>query len=263
MKLRLRTKVRIKKSRVKMAVAAAFLALTVLAGGTCVYANTDEAYAETQEGGDAQTAETAEETAAETEAAPAETSADAGSDSENADAGGGARVIAEEEADGTESPFTTAGNGDLGDEVLSSGEKDFYTIHTKNNNTYYLVIDHSGSTDNVYMLSMIDENDLAEFLSEAEETEESASAVVLPEEEETVTPVISEEESEEAAEEEAEEKEEESQSPMALIVLAVLGIAAAGYYFKVYRPRHTQEEVISENMEDGLATENEDEESEE
>ena len=44
-----------------------------------------------------------------------------------------------------EQAFSTPGNGDLGD-AITSGKKDFYTIHTKNNNTFYLVIDHAGET---------------------------------------------------------------------------------------------------------------------
>jgi hypothetical protein len=42
--------------------------------------------------------------------------------------------------------------------------RSFYTITTANNNTYFLVIDRSSNTENVYMLSMIDEIDLKEFL---------------------------------------------------------------------------------------------------
>ena len=68
----------------------------------------------------------------------------------------------EENARG-EQGFTTPGNGTLGDQVKNSGSKDFFTVRTKNNNTFYLVIDHANSSENVYMLSLIDEDDLAEF----------------------------------------------------------------------------------------------------
>ena len=57
-------------------------------------------------------------------------------------------------AEGT--PFSTSGNGQL--------------------------IDRSGTSENVYMMSLVDEQDLAEFLDENEETEKKEeSAVVLPE----------------------------------------------------------------------------------
>ena len=65
--------------------------------------------------------------------------------------------------------FSVDGNGEVLDNVMDEKSgKEFYTIVTANNNTYYLIIDHASSTKNVYMLSMIDENDLKEFLSEEE-----------------------------------------------------------------------------------------------
>ena len=66
-------------------------------------------------------------------------------------------------AEGT--PFSTSGNGQL-----------------VNGNTFYMVIDRSGTSENVYMMSLVDENDLAEFLGENEEIEKKEEpAVVLPE----------------------------------------------------------------------------------
>lgn len=45
-----------------------------------------------------------------------------------------------------------------------------------------MVIDRAGSSENVYMMSLVDENDLAEFLDETKETEKKEEpAVVLPE----------------------------------------------------------------------------------
>ena len=93
----------------------------------------------------------------------------------------------------TEPGFTTPGNGDLGDEIKSSNGKDFYTIHTKNNNTFYLVIDHTNSTENVYMLSLIDENDLAEFLGKTQDREEkTAVPVIIPETKPQTDPAVEE-----------------------------------------------------------------------
>lgn len=157
----------------------------------------------------------------------------------------------------TEQAFSTPGNGDLGDEI-TSGMKDFYTIHTKNNNTFYLVVDHAGNTDNVYMLSLIDENDLSEFLEETlQETEPETQqpVVVVPE----TTP---EPETEQAAVPEPEQKQEKNSSMVTLIILAVIGVGAAAYYFKVYKPKKEADEYESEGMEtdDGLDTENEDQE---
>lgn len=157
-----------------------------------------------------------------------------------------------------EAAFSTPGNGKLED-AITSGNKDFYTIHTKNNNTFYLVIDHSGSTDNVYMLSMIDENDLSEFMEDAAEVPEESQVVVVPEETQEV-----EVEPETEPEPEQEAEPEGNASLMTLLVLAAIGVGGALYYFKVYKPKKETDEYESEGMEteDGLDTENEDEETE-
>ena len=152
--------------------------------------------------------------------------------------------------------FTTPGNGALGDQIKNSNGKDFYTIHTKNNNTFYLVIDHANSSENVYMLSLIDEDDLAEFLGEdtTKKTEVTTPPVILPE---------TEKNPEESPQ--AKEPEPAPRSPLTmiynnlgLIAIFVVG-AGALYYFKIYKPKHEQnEEEYSEGLEvedDGLPME--------
>ena len=68
------------------------------------------------------------------------------------------------------------------DDKENDSSKQFLTVQTKNGNTFYMVIDRSGTSENVYMMSLVDEQDLAEFLDENEETEKKEeSAVVLPE----------------------------------------------------------------------------------
>jgi len=151
-----------------------------------------------------------------------------------------------------ENAFTTPGNATLGDMIKSSGSKDFYTIRTDNDNTFYLVIDHSGNMDNVYMLSAIDENDLKDFL---EEDAEDSGSIVLPE---TVQPEQSESEADTA------EKEPEKNSLPGIISLVLLiagGIVGAVMFRKYRREAEEPEDDYSENMEDdGLPTVNEDEE---
>ena len=62
-----------------------------------------------------------------------------------------------------ETPFSTPGNGQLVDDKGNDSSKQFLTVQTKNGNTFYMVIDRAGSSENVYMMSLVDENDLAEF----------------------------------------------------------------------------------------------------
>ena len=148
-----------------------------------------------------------------------------------------------------EKPFSEPGNGEVLDEIRSSSDKDFYAIQTQNHNTFYLVVDHASSSDNVYMLSTIDENDLEEFLKEKKEPE--------PE------PVIVEEpvaEPEEPAEPEP-QKKGGGLGWLLFLVLAAAGAIGGYYYFRFYRPSLEEDDVESENMEYSdtrFPTENED-----
>lgn len=152
--------------------------------------------------------------------------------------------------------FSVPGNGEVLDNITDDSSKEFYTITTANNNAYYLVIDHSTTSNNVYMLSAIDENDLKDFIEETEETPETTPSVIVDEKPETETPSV---------ETEPEKAETETQTTgkgamVAAILAALLGIGAYGY-FKVYKPRQEDDDAESENMETEMfETINEDEE---
>lgn len=152
--------------------------------------------------------------------------------------------------------FSVPGNGEVMDNITDDSSKEFYTITTANNNTYYLVIDHSTTSNNVYMLSAIDENDLKDFIEETEETPETTPSVIVDEKPETETPSV-ETEPEKA---ETETQTTEKGAMVAVILAALLGIGAYGY-FKVYKPRQEDDDAESENMETEMfETINEDEE---
>lgn len=113
------------------------------------------------------------------------------------------------------------------------------------------------NSENVYMLSMIDEYDLQEFLTDEERNkkEEETPAVVLPE----TTP-----EPETDVEVEEPEKDDGKLTKLLAIVF-VLGVGGAGafFYFYIYKPKQSEPEVSKENLEyENLPTKNEDEDSE-
>ena len=163
--------------------------------------------------------------------------------------------------DKADDAFSVDGNGEVLDNVTDEKSgKEFYTITTANNNTYYLIIDHSSSTKNVYMLSMIDENDLKEFLSE-EEPE-------VPEDTGTPPAVdFGDEPSEDDTPDDSEPEEPKKDNNIlgtVLIILVLGAIAGGGYfYFKIYKPKK-EAQIANEDMEyvDEGVTINEDEESE-
>lgn len=159
------------------------------------------------------------------------------------------------EAEGEkDKPFSVPGNGEVLDQITDGSSKEFYTIRTANNQTFYLVIDHAQNTDNVYMLSTIDENDLQEFTTGGGMTEK-------PEEK---PPVIMEEPQTPTPEPEETEKPAANTSAMILIIVAAVGGIAAYYFLKI-KPKKEEEDTDSENLEldDGLETVNEDDEYEE
>ncbi|ANU49523.1 hypothetical protein ADH76_35625 [Enterocloster clostridioformis] len=159
-------------------------------------------------------------------------------------------VVVEETTEETEpetgaTPFSVPGNGQLLDDKTDDNTKQFLTIQTKNGNTFFLVLDRSSNTENVYMLSMIDENDLAEFIEDTEiqtEPETEMPQVVIPETEE------------EAVETEPETEAETQQEGMnmgALVAIALLlacGISGF-YYLKVVKPKKDEDDTDGEDLE--------------
>ena len=165
-------------------------------------------------------------------------------------------VIMEETPEETEStPFSVAGNGELLDDITDDETKQFLTVQTKNGNTFFMVIDRSRNSENVYMLSLIDECDLAEFIEEekAEPVEEKPEVIV-------------EEPKTEPVQEELQPQPEKGGMGMgALLTIILLGAGGVGgyYYFKILKPKREEEEAESEDLEfyDGGAYVNEDQEN--
>lgn len=201
------------------------MAVTMLSGFSfaTVYANADPP---------------AEETTTEV---VAETSSEATTEENTEDTDTG-RVIAESDS----SAFSTPGNAQLVDDKENDDTKQFLTIQTKKGNTFYMVIDRSSTSENVYMMSLVDENDLAEFLDETEDSKtEEEQKVVIPE---TTTEITS------AVEKETEEETTQKNTggadiwKLCTIVLAGgLGIGAVVVYLKYGRKK--EDGFVSEQLE--------------
>lgn len=155
-------------------------------------------------------------------------------------------TVVEENQINTEEPFSVPGNAQVQDDITNSKNKEFLTITTKNNNTFYVIIDRSANVDNVYMLSQIDENDLKEFLEE----DTSASTIV------DVTPevVIDENTHTEQTEQPATESPEKEGTAsnlgalVAILIAAILGVGAYGY-IKFIKPKKDEDDGDDEGIE--------------
>lgn len=169
-----------------------------------------------------------------------------------------------DQPDGTEKKddaFSVDGNGEVLDNIMDEKSgKEFYTIVTANNNTYYLIIDHASSTKNVYMLSMIDENDLKEFLSE-EEPEVPEDTGKTP----TVDFGEDTKDEEPSGDDKQKEPKKDNNILGTVVIILALGAVAGGvyFYFKIYKPKK-EAQISDEDMEyvDDGVTVNEDDVSE-
>ena len=168
----------------------------------------------------------------------AETSSEATTEENTEDTG---RVIAESDS----SAFSTPGNAQLVDDKENDDTKQFLTIQTKKGNTFYMVIDRSSTSENVYMMSLVDENDLAEFLDETEDSKtEEEQKVVIPETTTETTPAV---------EKETEETTQKNTGSadiwkLCTIVLAGgLGIGAVVVYLKYGRKK--EDGFVNEQLE--------------
>lgn len=152
-------------------------------------------------------------------------------------------------------PFSVPGNGELLDDKTSDDTKRFLTIQTKSGNTFFLVLDHSSDTENVYMLSMVDENDLAAFTEEKEKP-----SIALPEAE--TAPAAEELE---ATGEQKQEPTENRKSAIFAVLLLILAVSGAAYYFKVAKPKKAETQAEEEGLEfyDGERSQAEQEEPDE
>ncbi len=195
----------------------------------------------------------------------AETAAEAVTESSTSDTG--QEQNAEEEAvleESSDTAFSTPGNAQLEDDITEDSTKEFLTITTKNNNTFYLVIDRSANTENVYMLSQIDENDLQEFLDSEGTTENPSNqpSIVLEETKKQTNETVEETKPEEKGTEES----KPSQNMAGLFGILLLAGAGAGayYYLKIRKKKEQEENDDSEGLElgDGLETVDERDEEE-
>ena len=124
----------------------------------------------------------------------------------------------------TARPFTPEGTGTVVDNATDGDGKEFFTITTPSENVFYLIIDRQRDGQNVYFLNAVTEKDLL-ALAEKDPEPEVTEPVMEPEPE-TEPPT---------------EPEKTSGFPMGnilMIAAVLLAGGGAGYYFKVYRPKH-------------------------
>ena len=123
-------------------------------------------------------------------------------------------------------PFTPDGTGTVVDNATDQDGKEFFTITTAEEAVFYLVIDRQRETENVYFLNAVT---VADLMALAESSGEPAAPEPPPEPEPEPTPT---------PEPEPVLEKKGGAGPL-LLALAVVAIGGgAGWYFKIYRPKH-------------------------
>lgn len=143
----------------------------------------------------------------------------------------------------TSQPFSVVGNAEVLDDI-DDGSKEFYTITTANNNTFFIVIDKARTSENVYMLAKVDENDLAEFIEggmpTVAPTPQPQPTVIIQQPTPAPTPTV--------IETEPEQEEFEISSYIVIGVLALAAIIGL-YFFKSSKAKKEAMYDDSEGME--------------
>ena len=153
------------------------------------------------------------------------------------------------------SPLTPDGNLELVDDVTQEPDgKQFITVQSKNDNTFYIVIDRDKDTDNVYFMNLVDEADLMALMEDGEVTlkctcktrcEAGNVDTTCPVCKNNMTECTGEEQEKEVettAESETSELEKTEQKGSAtpilmLLLIVVLGAGGAVYYLKFRKPK--------------------------
>jgi len=142
-------------------------------------------------------------------------------------------------------PFTPDGTGTVVDNVIEQNGREFFTISTPDGNDFYLIIDRLRSSENVYLLNQVTEEDLISLADQNSSTSQSAIPTLEP----TPTPILT---PDDELEQEPESPARNDSNSFLLILLATLGIGGAGYYFKIIKPKQSMNTDDDYDDEDDL-----------
>lgn len=179
---------------------------------------------------------------------------------------------ADTESTAEPNPFTPAGQAYVLDNATDGDGKEFYTFITPEENVFYLVIDNQRDSENVYFLNAVTEDDLMALAEKGKEDGTGESAVpeiivctctdkceagmvniACPVCKNDLSACTGKEQTPPVTEESAKEDTKKgSGGAFIFVLLAALAVGGAGYYFKIYKPKHDLDDAedLDELLED-------------
>jgi hypothetical protein len=152
-------------------------------------------------------------------------------------------------------PFTPDGTGTVVDNVTDGDGKEFFSISTEDGNIFYLIVDRQRNTDNVYLLNAVTEQDLMSLAKEGD-----GKPIGTVQEPPLITPDTPEPTPSAEPAPPPPAKSGDS-GTIIFIIIAVLAVGGAGYYFKIVRPKQSgiyDDDDESDEFDDDTETDLED-----
>jgi hypothetical protein len=132
------------------------------------------------------------------------------------------------------------GGGTIVDYVIT-GNKHFYTIVSREGQTFYLILDYDKEENNVYFLTEVTQ-DALDYVK-AEQARESGGQISVTVTEKPVTekpPVVQETTPQTTVEENSQKEGGKFPTMLVLILVTFFGIVGFGYYYKIYKPKKSK-----------------------
>ncbi|MDR1210142.1 MAG: DUF4366 domain-containing protein [Clostridiales bacterium] len=131
-------------------------------------------------------------------------------------------------------PFTPDGTGTVMDDAHDGDDKEFFSVKAGDGNVFYIIVDRQRTSDNVYLLNEVTEDDLVSLAKPGVDTVQSAPPSPTP----NMPP------SSEPTQEAVSEPKNGGADVGSIIFIAVAAIAVGGaaYYFKILKPRKQAKE---------------------
>lgn len=154
----------------------------------------------------------------------------------------------------SKTPLTPKGNLTTVDDVHQVSDentvedKQFITVQSKNGNTFYIIIDRSGDTENVYFLNAVDESDLLALMEDSQNETSAATCTcsekcavgsvntecaVCSTDKDRCTGTVTPEPTPVPGETQQEQSQNTAMPLAALIIFALFGAGGAFYWFKI------------------------------